>query len=60
MGVYDYREQLLTTGQADINLLLLKDLLKLSGRDSNVLTIPQSLHFLRQALDMLGRSPTAE
>jgi hypothetical protein len=60
MGVYDYREQLLTTGQADINLLLLKDLLKLSGGDSNILTIPQSLHYLRQALDMLGRSPTAK
>jgi len=60
MGVYDYREQLLTTGQADINLLLLKDLLKLSGSDSNVLTIPQSLTFLRQVLGMLERSPTAE
>lgn len=60
MGVYDYREQLLTTGQADISLLLLKDLLKLSGGDSTILTIPQSLSFLRQALDFLGRSPTAK
>lgn len=60
MGVYDYREQLLTTGQADINLLLLKDLLKLSGGDRDVLTIPQSLHFLRQTLELLGRSPAAK
>ena len=58
MGVYDYQEQLLTTGQFDIDLLVLKDLLRGAYRDADKAPLYQL--YLQQAIDGLRKSQTAE
>jgi len=52
MGVYDYREQFLMTGQEGIDLVLLKDVLKKAAVDGYA--------YLQPVLDMLSESRTAE